>query len=270
MFSRSFQALLAALKISKSLGVQLPLCRDILTLSDKLIQNDQLPTDIALLAGKIYCMGIISIFKELTVEELLLKLLKVLPRIPRLCYFYGIIDTLHTANDEDSAVALVGEAIIDFLKCFNSKYFYPLKLLHTWLVYVKSTTSTRSEHSSVYTKLLMPNSEILTILLMHWETPFSGCVELCSECLSTICQIWKILHSNCHYAEIVAKTTLTDLLWKSKTKYLILSALVPFVNFSEILCEYPDSVYSLTGSLNSNYLLPAGTSLFRFNPQFQK
>ena len=258
------------MKIAKSHGVKLPPDPDILTISDKLIRNDELPTDIALLVGKIYCIVKICIFEEITVEEQLLELLRVLPKIPRLSYLFGIIDTLQGAIDEDKVAVVVGEAIIDFLKCFSSKYFYSLKLLHAWLIYVKSTTSTRSEQSLVYTKLLMPNSEILTILQMHWETPFAGCVELCSECLSTICQTWKILHSNCHYAEIVAKTTLTDILWISKTKYLILFTLVPYINFSEILCEYPDSVYSLTGSLNSNYLLPVGSSLFRFKTWLTK
>ena len=256
------QVLSASLKISKTRGVKFQPCPDLLTFSQKLVEGNHLPTEIALLAGKIYCFGRVCVSEEITVKELLSLALKA-TKIPKICYLSGIIDILQEAVDEEKSVILLGETIIDLLKSYSSKYYYSLKLLHTWLLYIKSTCLTRSNESIVYTKFLEPDGEILQILQMHWETPFAGCVELCSDCLSTICQIWHNVQPNCLYAELLTKTTLTDLLWKSKTKYLILSTLVPFIRFSEILCEHPDSVYSLTGSLNSNYLLPAGNSILR-------
>jgi hypothetical protein len=38
---------------------------------------------------------------------------------------------------------------------------------------------------------------------------------------------------------------------------------LPFTHFKDILCEYPDTIYSITTSLDSNILLAAGTALFK-------
>ena len=111
--------------------------------------------------------------------------------------------------------------------------------------------------------LLTPSGEIIHIINLHWETTLTGIAEIASQCLTLICQIWSSYHPRSQYADILSKMVLTDLTWKSKTKYLILTTLVPFTRFSEILCEYPDTVMAMAGSLNSNYLLPAGTGLFK-------
>ncbi len=78
-----------------------------------------------------------------------------------------------------------------------------------------------------------------------------------------MCEVWKTAQPNSQYADIVAKTNLTNLAWTSKTKFLILAALLPYTHFTEVLCEYPDAIYSMTSSLDSNYLLPGGAVLFK-------
>ena len=81
--------------------------------------------------------------------------------------------------------------------------------------------------------------------------------------MAAICEVWRTIQPNSQYADIVAKTTLTNLLWTCKTKFLILAAILPYTHFTEVLCEYPDTIYSLTCCLESSYLLPAGALLFK-------
>lgn len=87
--------------------------------------------------------------------------------------------------------------------------------------------------------------------------------DLPAECLAAICEVWKAAQPSTQYPDIVAKMTLTNLAWTSKAKFLILAAVLPYIRFTEVLCEYPDTVYSLTCCLDSNYLLPAGAALFK-------
>ena len=87
--------------------------------------------------------------------------------------------------------------------------------------------------------------------------------DMPAQCLSAVCEVWRTVQPNSQYADIVAKTTLTNLAWTSKSKFLILATLLPYTHFPEVLCEYPDTIYSLTCCLDSNYLLAAGAVLFK-------
>ena len=215
----------------------------------------------AIVVGKINCLTKVFIKKNpLTVQDLLTQSSQMDEKIPKICMLFGIIDCL-PSDKCDATVVIVAEEILQLLQTFNSVYFHQMKLLLSWLQYVRSIATLIPSSDPLRTNYLLPQSAIIEIINLHWETV--QVQTLPEQCLTTVCDIWRTIQPTSLFADIVAKMTLTNLTWKSKTKYLILATLLPFTHFSDILCEYPDTVYAMTASLDSNCLLPAGTALFK-------
>lgn len=228
---------------------------------EALIRNSTLTIDLAIVSGKIYCLTKVFIQKyPITVQDLLTQSCQINEKIPKICILFGIIDCLPT-DKCDVTVSAVAEEILKLLRNFNSVYFHQMKLLLSWLQYVRSIVPLIPSSDPVRTKFFLPPSEMIEIINLHWETV--QVQTLPEQCLTTVCDIWRTIQPSSQFADIVAKMTLTNLSWKSKTKYLILATLLPFTHFSDILCEYPDTIYATTASLDSNSLLPAGTALFK-------
>lgn len=229
--------------------------------TESLIRNDKLPIDLAVVAGKIFCFTKVYIQKQkATIQELLVQYSDVEEIIPKICFLSGIVDCLPTDRC-DTELSVVAEEILQLLYSFNTLYYYRLRLLYGWLQHVRSIALHIPSSDPVRSKLLQPHSAIIELINLHWETP--ALQNLPEQCLATICDIWRTFMPSSQYADIMAKMTLTNYSWKSKTKYLLLATLLPFTHFSEILCEYPDTIYAMTASLDSNCLLPAGTALFK-------
>lgn len=250
--------MLTTIQVARKRKFQLTDPPDLLTLTEALIKNTKLHIDLAIVAGKIYCLTKVFIHKlPATVQQLLVQYSQIEERIPKICFLSGIIDCLPIDKCDDSVIT-TAEEILNLLQDFNTIYYYQFKLLHAWLQYIRSIIHLIPCSNPVRSKILLPHSLAIEIINLHWETPLLQ--NLPEQCLTTVCDLWR---TSSQYANIVAKMTLTNLTWKSKTKYLILATLLPFTHFSEILCEYPDTVYAMTASLDSNCLLPAGTALFK-------
>lgn len=233
---------------------------------ETLIADEKFAIDIAIVAGKIYCLARINISKNPAAVEDLFAVAIQKETIPKMCYLFGIIDCL-SCEKLNSIVTSIGDEILEILRTFNSAHFHQVKLLHSWLLYVRSISHllpsccSDTTTTNLRRNFLLPQSEMIELINIHWETP--PMQSLLDQCLTTICEIWRIVQPTSQFADILAKLTLTNLSWKSKTKYLILTTLVPFTHFSEILCEFPDTVFAMTASLESNCLLPVGTALFK-------
>jgi hypothetical protein len=196
----------------------------------------------------------------ISVEDLMAQSSQISEIIPKICFLFGIIDCLPTDRCEVTVVT-IAEEIFQLLKNFSATYFHQMKLLLAWLQYVRSIVPFIPHTNPVLSQFLLPQSLMMDLINLHWET--TQVQNLPEQCLATICDIWRIAQPNSQYADIVAKMALTNLTWKSRTKYLILATVLPFTHFKDILCEYPDTIYSITTSLDSNILLAAGTALFK-------
>lgn len=234
---------------------------DLLSLTEALINNSKLYIELAIVSGKIYCLTKVFIHQvPETVEQLLAQYSQIDEKIPKICFLFGIIDCL-PFDKYDGSVLTIANEILQLLHNFNSIYYYQMKLLHSLLQYIRNIVHLMPSSDPIRTKILMPQSVVIEYINLHWETPQMQ--NLPEQCLTIICDIWRTIQPNSLFVDIVAKMTLTNFTWKSKTKYLILATLLPFTHFSEILCEYPDTIYAMTASLDSNCLLPAGTALFK-------
>lgn len=236
---------------------------DFLDMIDALIQNTELTIDLAIMAGRINCL--IKVFIQnnpSAIQQLMVHTLQAVRRVPKICLLFGIIDCLSNKRWH-VAVVTIAEEILQLLLNFNSEYHYEMKLFHTWLQYVKNVVSLIPNSNPVWTHILLPQSRAVELINLHCET--DEVQNLSGQCLATICRMWRTSEPTVQYADIVAKITLTNLTWRSKSKYQILATLLPFIRFKELLSEYPDTIYAMTVSLTSNVkcLLAAGTALFK-------
>jgi hypothetical protein len=219
--------------------------------------------DLAIVAGKINCLTQMFIQNHhTTIKNLLIQSSQISERVPKICFMFGILDCL-PCDRCDVTVVTIAEEILQLLFNFNSVYFYQMKLFHTWLQYVQNIVCFIPNSNPIWTQLLLPQSVMLELTTLHLET--TQVQNVAEQCLVTICDIWRNLQLSSQYAATVVKTALINLTWQSKSKYLILATLLPFVNLSEILQEYPDTLHAMTYSLDSNVkcLLAAGTTLFK-------
>lgn len=228
---------------------------------ETLIRNTKLTIDLAIVAGKINCLTKVFIQNNpVTVEQLTVQSSQINEIIPKICFLFGIVDCL-PCDRYNGAVVTVGEEIFQLMQNFNSVYFHKMKLLHSWLQYVQIIVSFIPLANPIRTDFFLPQSEMMKLINLHWET--TQVQNLPEQCLATICNIWRTAQPTSQYADIVARLALTNLTWRSRTKYLILATVLPFTHFKDILCEYPDTIYAITTSLDSNCLLAAGTVLFK-------
>ena len=227
---------------------------ELLETTQFLMKNNKIPPDLAIVAGSIDCLAKTSMMKAESLEAIFEKSSQIPEQFPRLCILFGIVDCLpHVSQNQSKLAEDVGQTILQILKHFNTLYFYQMKLLQQWLHCIETVVQINSP-------LLMPHGELVQLINLHWETPQTQ--DLPSQCMSSICRIW-IAQQSPMFCDIAAKTTLTDLTWQSRSKYLILATLVPHIRFDELLCEFPDTVFALPNSLTSNCLLPTGTALFK-------
>lgn len=260
-FTIFFQALLTTIQISRRKDFKLTEPPDLLSITEGLVRNANLTIDLAIVAGKVNCLTKVYIqHNPVAVEDLMAQSSQITETIPKICFLFGIIDCLPTDRCEVTVVT-IAEEICQLLKNFSATYFHQMKLLLAWLQYIRSIVPFIPHTNPVRAQFLLPQSVMMDIINLHWET--TQVQNLPEQCLATICDIWRIAQPTSQYADIVAKMALTNLTWKSRTKYLILATVLPFTNFKEILCEYPDTIYAITTSLDSNVLLAAGTSLFK-------
>jgi hypothetical protein len=249
-----FQALLATQKQARRIKIELEDNHELLEATKFLMKNSKIPPDLAIVAGSIECLAKTSMKNAESLETIFKKSSLITEPFPRLCILFGIVDCLpHVSQNQSQLAEDVGQTILQILKHFNSLYFYQMKLLQQWLHFIETNVHINS-------LLLMPHGELVQLINLHWETPQMQ--DLPTQCMSTICRIW-IAQQTPMFCDITAKTSLTDLTWHSRSKYLILATLVPHIRFGELLCEFPDTVYALSNSLSSNCLLPAGTALFK-------
>lgn len=261
VFYGTIRALLTTIQISRRRNYKLTEPPDLLPITEALIRNTKLTIDLAIVAGKINCLTKVFIQNNpVTVEHLTIQSSQIIETIPKICFLFGIIDCL-PCDRYDGMVVVIGEEIFRLLQNFNSVYFHKMKLLLSWLQYVQSIVCFIPLSNPIRTDFLLPQSEMMKLINLHWET--TQVQNLPEQCLATICGIWRTAKPTSQYADIVAKMALTNLTWRSRTKYLILATVLPFTHFKEILCEYPDTVYAITTSLDSNCLLAAGTALFK-------
>lgn len=251
------------MRLAKRLHLRLVVPPDLHIVARALMENSKLSPDLAIMAGRMHCLSRIFFQSEPdSIEELLSEFALMDANFARICFLVGIIDCLPgVAEKYDNLLCAVGEEILKILSNFNSTYIHQMKLLFAWLQHIKSNIHLIPSSSRIRTEFLLPQSELIRLINLHWETPLIQ--SLVEQSLITICEIWKAFQPSSQYADILAKATLTNFSWKSKAKYLILATLLPFLHFSEVLCEYPDTIYAMTGSLEVNCLLPAGTTLFK-------
>lgn len=128
----------------------------------------QLPTVLAIQATRLDCLARIY-FHSATVDGLLSQ--SYVDEFKRMCLLYGVVDCLPYASDVGVATAIVGQEILQLMKSYSVLYYYLLKLFRAWLTSLKGFVCNLPTINPVRSEMLLPHSEFLELLNLHWETP---------------------------------------------------------------------------------------------------
>ncbi len=162
--------LLSSVTLARKHNIRVEAPPDFLNVICGLLQYQKLSIDLIILTSRLESLARVH-FYGASFEDLF-SVYHQKTGFQQLCLLFGLVDCLPYANSQQNdAAVFVGKEILQLLKIFTANYYYKLKLLHAWLLAVKSLVAKQFSTPLARNELLLPHSEFMELLNLHWETP---------------------------------------------------------------------------------------------------
>ena len=217
----------------------------------KLIDCQKVSIELAIMLGKSF-VKIYLMKKPLEFEEWILDLIESRKTsFGKLCLVTGSLN--HGPNNAHFHDRLFGYV----MTCCSSTTSHDFQSFQALKIWSSKLKLSRSE-------ILMEEKSdrlqsLLNLINSNWGSSLKGITELLTDTLQNVLQM---VNSPQVDRELL-ENSLKCLSWKTKAKYSLLAVILPRIGVIKILENKPNFGSGLSESLSTNYMAPAGASLYK-------
>ncbi|KAJ8308353.1 hypothetical protein KUTeg_013227 [Tegillarca granosa] len=110
----------------------------------------------------------------------------------------------------------------------------------------------------------------LELVWLNWDSPVEDVPDFVIQTFTLLLELWAFENENINISKRkllnlpeIALLKIMNMAWYTKGKYLIFSAILPYINSNQVLNDHPQIKQHLIKCLSTNYLAPSGGDLYK-------